>query len=646
MKKFTLIFTLLSFFSLGLIAQTIKYDRNLDGSYKSMFVIQNDKQTKVKPEINKDGTYKGLYVTFVGDSIQVDTILSLSKNNKGKIRYNPISEKWEFSNNGLIWYDFVTEGGGSFTETDPIFTSWDKSTGILIHYSQITDFDTGINTNQNVIKGSTAYSWGNHAGLYDISGTANSLLSNHLSTYDHSKLHDLTTILDSHTIDFSINGQEITGSVKTSDSITYETNIGLKLVNDSNSPGASKYYGTDSSNVKGFFSLPEPGEINTASNVGNGTGIFYQKLNNDLQFKSLVAGDNVTFDTTVSTEIKINVSSSGGGGGISGSGTTGTIAKWNTSSSLTDSSISETTPAGRTTGNAFNSDTYIESGLFIKVVSEKPSAPPSGYINIYYRNGSMYYQDSTGTETKMCETVGGSDYAYYETDIVFNFNGNDGQGYCNSNTNYGRLRKGCGIGTSALGLSTSDKKYGSASLHIDQTQYGAAGFAIDNPNGFDLLDDEWCWEAWIKITSSSFSGNTLISSGSGGDAFTMGRNSYSLCYFMPMQDTYQLFFNATVDGVTVASYYADFSIDISGSWHHLAVERDKNHSPQLRVFLDGEEQTVTTNTAFTSTPIKTVGFLSIGCGNMTPEGFNGYIDDLRFRRSCPYTTDFTPPEEW
>ena len=328
-----------------------------------------------------------------------------------------------------------------------------------------------------------------------------------------------------------------------------------------------------------------------------------------------------------------------------GSGTAGTIAKWNTSSSLTDSSISETTPAGRTTGNAFNSDTYIESGLFIKVVSEKPSAPPSGYINIYYRNGSMYYQDSTGTETKMCETVISGD-AYYETDIVFNFNGNNGQGYCNSNTNYGRLRRGCGIGTSALGLSTSDKKYGSASLHIDKTQYGTAGFAIDNPNGFDLLDDEWCWEAWIKITSSSSSGNTLLSSGSGGDYVMMGRNSYSICYFRTMEDTYQLFFNATVDGTTVASYYVDFSSDISGDWHHLVVERDKNHSPQLRMFLDGEEQSVSTNTAFTSTPIKTVGFLSIGCGNMVPEGFNGYIDDLRFRRSCPYQSDFTPPGEW
>jgi len=337
----------------------------------------------------------------------------------------------------------------------------------------------------------------------------------------------------------------------------------------------------------------------------------------------------------------------GGGGGISGSGTTGTIAKWNTSSSLTDSSISETTPTGRTTGNAFNSDTYIESGLFIKVVSSKPSAPPSGHINIYYRNGSMYYQDSTGTETKMCETVGGgSDYAYYETDIVFNFNGTNGQGYCNSNTNYGRLRRGNTLAMSSASLSTSDKKYGSASLYVGQMQYCPAGFAIDNPNGFDLLDDEWCWEAWIKISSASISGNTLLSSGSGGDYFMMGRNSYSICYFMPMEDTYQLFFNATVDGTTVASYYADFSSDISGAWHHLVVERDKNHSPQLRVFLDGEEQSVSTNTAFTSTPIKTVGFLSIGCSNMVPEGFNGYIDDLRFRRSCPYTTNFTPPGEF
>ena len=45
-------------------------------------------------------------------------------------------------------------------------------------------------------------------------------------------------------------------------------------------------------------------EINTASNLGSGTGVFAQKTGYDLQFKSLVAGNNVSF-TTDSTTITI-----------------------------------------------------------------------------------------------------------------------------------------------------------------------------------------------------------------------------------------------------------------------------------------------------------------------------------------------------
>lgn len=48
-------------------------------------------------------------------------------------------------------------------------------------------------------------------------------------------------------------------------------------------------------------------EINTASNLGAGTGIFAQKSTYDLQFKSLVAGNNIAFSPDATT---ITISSS------------------------------------------------------------------------------------------------------------------------------------------------------------------------------------------------------------------------------------------------------------------------------------------------------------------------------------------------
>jgi len=55
------------------------------------------------------------------------------------------------------------------------------------------------------------------------------------------------------------------------------------------------------------------GEVNTASNVGTGAGLFKQKVGVDLEFKSISAGSNITI--TESTD-EITISGPGAGGGV------------------------------------------------------------------------------------------------------------------------------------------------------------------------------------------------------------------------------------------------------------------------------------------------------------------------------------------
>lgn len=80
-------------------------------------------------------------------------------------------------------------------------------------------------------------------------------------------------------------------------------------------------------------SLPFTGEITTASNVGDGIGIFKQKSLANLEFKTIEAGANVTFDTN--SPDKIVISSSGGGGG----GGSGDLLAANNLSDVADANI-------------------------------------------------------------------------------------------------------------------------------------------------------------------------------------------------------------------------------------------------------------------------------------------------------------------
>lgn len=96
-------------------------------------------------------------------------------------------------------------------ETDPVFSAWDKSTGISITLSQISDWveptiietdpvftaspSAGI-TSTDITNWTTAYGWGNHDGLYDPLNTASGLVSTHESAFNHSliatALQDIT----------------------------------------------------------------------------------------------------------------------------------------------------------------------------------------------------------------------------------------------------------------------------------------------------------------------------------------------------------------------------------------------------------------------------------------------------------------------
>lgn len=103
------------------------------------------------------------------------------------------------------------------------------------------------------------------------------------------------------------------------ESINELHNVNITAPND----GDILEYDTTSSTWLNVPNTGGAGEANTASNLGTGVGVFAQKVAADLQFKSIVAGANITLTPSATG---VTIAAAGGGGAVdSVNGQTGVV---------------------------------------------------------------------------------------------------------------------------------------------------------------------------------------------------------------------------------------------------------------------------------------------------------------------------------
>jgi hypothetical protein len=136
---------------------------------------------------------------------------------------------------GIVGAYFVSQATVG-TETYGVSVSPDQ-----IGFSYINSGDSGLNGGLSIRPSSYSVTF------------ADILLPGNSGTLAlTSELHAAVTITDTDTIDFTLTGQALTGSVRSQMSVTSDAS-GLKLSGDSATPGNNKIYGTNGSGTKGWY---------------------------------------------------------------------------------------------------------------------------------------------------------------------------------------------------------------------------------------------------------------------------------------------------------------------------------------------------------------------------------------------------------
>jgi len=166
------------------------------------------------------------------------------------------------------------------------------------------------------------------------------------------------------------------------------------------------------------------GEANTASNIGGGTGIFAQKVGIDLEFKSLVAGTNVTIASDADT---VTINSSGTFSGTLSGLTIDTNKDWlgfnitnmgilsadtlvalnagaGTSPLLTSNSAVQTLDL---TGNLDFSAGFIDMTEIVNGANNPIANAGRLFVADDTGTTTLFFRDSSGTETNLLAGGGG-----------------------------------------------------------------------------------------------------------------------------------------------------------------------------------------------------------------------------------------------
>jgi hypothetical protein len=180
-------------------------------------------------------------------------------------------------------------------------------------------------------------------------------------------------------------------------------------------------------------------------------------------------------------------------------------------------------------------------------------------------------------------------------------------------------------------IDTAQSKWGGASLLVDGTTDSCA--ATYHLNGCDLADEDFTIEFWVRLNTTSGSGDLISHRRLGGNHANGG-------WLIAWTNNYVAFYASTDNfNWDVASDLRLGNNLTTGTWYHMAVVRE---GFQLRTYCDGKMTAcIFTEKVISHDPVTRLGIGGEQAGNWC---FNGWIDEFRLTKGVaryPGAEDFT-----
>jgi hypothetical protein len=170
---------------------------------------------------------------------------------------------------------------------------------------------------------------------------------------------------------------------------------------------------------------------------------------------------------------------------------------------------------------------------------------------------------------------------------------------------------------------TRIKKFNRSSLRLDGSSY----LTINESEDWDFGVDSFTIELFARFDDTSTGSQTLISSGSSGDNWSLGLDFDSLGFN----------FSASSSSVQTISVNEGSSSYSDNQFYHLAMVKDEN---TINLYKNGTS--VANLTTSNSIPQYSEG-LVIGANYDYSNKTVGYLDDLRISHTARYSSNFTAP---